>query len=101
MTIVYILKIVVALILVGLSFTKFWTDSKVRIYIQMGIDFANTVGGTNRDKLVRAVTYIENKILNKVPVAFRPMVDFMINAEKIATLVERQLTSNKTIKKYI
>lgn len=93
--IVNIIVIVVALGLVGFSFTKYWADDQIKKVVQNGIDFANQLGGSNRDKLVRAVTYIENIILPKIPLIFRPFADFIINAEKIADMIERRLTENK------
>ena len=94
-----VIVLVAALTVVGVTFTKFWTDSKTRFYIQSAIDFADKIGGTNRDKLVRAITFIENAVLAKVPTAFKNIVDFFINAQKIADLIERRITENKTEKK--
>ena len=91
--------LVVALTVVGLSFTKFWADSKTRFYIQSAIDFADKIGGTNRDKLVRAITFVENAVLAKVPAAFKNIVDYFINPNKIADLIERRITENKAEKK--
>ena len=44
---------------------------------------------------VRAITYIENIVLPKIPIVFRPFINFIINAEKIADMIERKLTENK------
>ena len=57
--------------------------------------FADKVGGTNKDKLVRAITFIENEVLKKVPFAFRGIIDFAINPRKIADLIERRITATK------
>ena len=93
--IINVVVIVIAVGLVGFSFTKYWADDQIKKVVQNGIDFANQLGGSNRDKLVRAVTYIENIILPKIPLIFRPFADLIINAEKIADMIERRLTENK------
>ena len=95
--IVNIMVIVVALGLVGFSFTKYWANEQIKKVVQSAIDFSDKLGGTNRDKLVRAVTYIENIILSKTPLMFRGFVDFIINSEKIANLIERRLTEIKNV----
>lgn len=77
------------------SFIESWTNSKTYKYAIQGIEFADKVGGDNRTKLVRAVSFVESLILAKVPLPFRGFVDKMINSEKIAEVIERRLTENK------
>lgn len=93
--IVNIIVIVLVIGLVGLTFTKYWANEQIKKTVQSAIDFADNLGCSNRDKLVRAVTYIENIILPKIPLIFRPFADFIINAGKIADMIERRLTENK------
>lgn len=93
--IINVVVIVIAVGLVGFSFTKYWADDQIKKVVQNGIDFSDKLGGTNRDKLVRAITYIENIILSKIPLPLKPFADLIINAEKIADMIERKLTENK------
>ena len=75
--------------------TKMYENHLIKKSVDTAIKFADMTGKTGKDKLVRAVTFIENLILSKVPIFLRPLADFLINPAKIVTLIERQITKIK------
>ena len=75
--------------------TKLYENHLIKKSVDAAIKFADMTGKTGKDKLVRAVTYIENIVLLKVPIVIRPLADFLINPAKIVTLIERQITKIK------
>ena len=78
--------------------TKLYENHLIKKSVDSGIKFADMTGKTGKDKLVRAVTYIENIVLSKVPIVIRPLADYLINSAKIVKLIERQITKIKNKK---
>ena len=78
--------------------TKLYENHLIKKSVDSAIKFADMTGKTGKDKLVRAVTYIENNVLSKVPIAIRPLADYLINSTKIVKLIERQITKIKNKK---
>ena len=85
--------IVLPLAVIGVGLTKLIENKFIKIAVPLGIEFAEKLGG--KTKLIRAVTFVENYVLNKMPVFLRPLADFLINPQKIADLIERELTKIK------
>ena len=88
-----IVKGVTAVVVIG--GTKLYGNHLIKKSVDTAIGFAEHTGKTGRDKLIRAVTYIENIVLSKTPVFLRPIADYLINSNKIVALVERQITKIK------
>lgn len=84
---------VTAVVVVG--GTKLYENHLIKKSVDSAIKFADMTGKTGKDKLVRAVTYIENIVLSKVPIVIRPLADYLINSAKIVKLIERQITKIK------
>ena len=78
--------------------TKLYENHLIKKSVDSAIKFADMTGKTGKDKLVRAVTYIENIVLSKVPIVIRPLVDYLINSAEIVKLIERQITKIKNKK---
>lgn len=92
--------IVLPLAVIGVGLTKLKENQLIKIAIPIAIDFAEKLGGKN--KLIRAVTFVENYVLTNIPVFLRPLADFLISPQKIAGWIERELTKikgNETEKK--
>ena len=87
---------VTAVVVVG--GTKLYENHLIKKSVDSAIKFADMTGKTGKDKLVRAVTYIENIVLSKVPIVIRPLADYLINSAKIVKLIERQITKIKNKK---
>lgn len=97
--IISIIILVVMVIMFFSSFVSKWVNSKAYKYAEQGIEFADKLGGGNNEtKLVRAVSFVETLILSRVPILFRGFVDNLIDAEKIASIIERRLSEMKNIK---
>ena len=95
-----VIVIVLPLAVIGVGLTKLKENQLIKIAIPIAIDFAEKLGGKN--KLIRAVTFVENYVLTNIPVFLRPLADFLISPQKIADWIERELTKikgNETIKK--
>ena len=61
-----------------------------------GVEYANTlVEKTNREKLIKAVAFIEITLINAVPNVFKPIVDYLINSDEIVKYIERYLVKVK------
>lgn len=93
-----IISVVFTIAVLGMfiaSFVESLANSKAYKYAEQGIAFAEKIGGDNKTKLVRAVSFVESLILAKVPFMFRSFVDNLIDSEKIADIIERQITKNK------
>ena len=87
---------VTAVVVVG--GTKLYENHLIKKSVDSAIKFADMTGKTGKDKLVRAVTYIENIVLSKVPIVIRPLADYLINSAKIVKLIERQIAKIKNKK---
>ena len=71
-------------------------NHKIKSLIPYGVEYANTlVDKTNREKLIKAVAFIEITLINAVPNAFKPIVDYLINSEEIVKYIERYLVKIK------
>lgn len=95
-----VIAIVLPLAVIGVGLTKLKENQLIKIAIPIAIDFAEKLGGKN--KLIRAVTFVENYVLTNIPVFLRPLADFLISPQKIADRIERELTKikgNETEKK--
>ena len=95
-----VIVIVLPLAVIGVGLTKLKENQLIKIAIPIAIDFAEKLGGKN--KLIRAVTFVENYVLTNIPVFLRPLADFLISPQKIANWIERELTKikgNETEKK--
>ena len=95
-----VIVIVLPLAVIGVGLTKLKENQLIKIAIPLAIDFAEKLGGKN--KLIRAVTFVENYVLTNIPVFLRPLADFLISPQKIADWIERELTKikgNETEKK--
>jgi hypothetical protein len=93
--IVSIVFLVVTAAMFGASYVSKWAHSKAYHYAEQGIEFAEKIGGDNRTKLVRAVSFVETLVLGHIPILLRGFVDNLINAEKIASIIERRLSEIK------
>ena len=71
-------------------------NHKIKSLIPYGVEYANTlVDKTNREKLIKAVAFIEITLINAVPNAFKPIVDYLINSKEIVKYIERYLVKIK------
>ena len=91
----------VAVILFATYFSgKILVNEKVKALVPYGVEYANTlVEKTNREKLIKAVAFIEITLINAVPSVFKPIVDYLINSEEIVIYIERYLVKIKIDKK--
>ena len=87
----------VAVILFATYFSgKVLVNEKVKALVPYGVEYANTlVEKTNREKLIKAVAFIEITLINAVPNVFKPLVDYLIDTDKIVKYIERYLTELK------
>lgn len=75
---------------------KVIVNEKIKSIVPLGVEFAdNLKEKTNKEKLIKAISFVEITVLNLVPVVIRPVVDYFIDSEKIATQIERYLTKRK------
>ena len=75
---------------------KVLVNEKVKALVPYGVEYANTlVEKTNREKLIKAVAFIEITLINAVPNVFKPIVDYLINSEEIVKYIERYLVKIK------
>ena len=87
----------VAVILFATYFSsKVLVNEKVKALVPYGVEYANTlVEKTNREKLIKAVAFIEITLINAVPNVFKPIIDYLINSEEIVKHIERYLLKIK------
>ena len=87
----------VAVILFATYFSgRVLVNEKVKALVPYGVEYANTlVEKTNREKLTKAVAFIEITLINAVPNVFKPIVDYLINSEEIVKYIERYLVKIK------
>ena len=74
-----VIVIVLPLAVIGVGLTKLKENQLIKIAIPIAIDFAEKLGGKN--KLIRAVTFVENYVLTNIPVFLRPLADFLISSQ--------------------
>ena len=87
----------VAVILFATYFSgKVLVNEKVKALVPYGVEYANTlVDKTNKEKLIKAVAFTEITLINAVPNAFKPVVDYLINSDEIVKYIERYLVKVK------
>ena len=79
---------------------RLFVNSKVKELLPYGVEFADKLTeNTNKEKLVKAVSFIELGILGVTPTPIKPLVDYLIDSEEIATKIERFITARK-VKKF-
>lgn len=82
--------------LVSYVSTKITINEKLKKFVPLGVDFANGLKDkTNKEKLIKAVSFVEVSLLNVVPSVIRPIVDYLIDSEKIANYIERYITTKR------
>ncbi len=75
---------------------KVFVNSKIKSFIPLGVEFADKLTeNTNKEKLVKAISFIEISILSIVPLPIRPVVDYLIDSNEIANKIERFITKRK------
>lgn len=75
---------------------KIFINEKIKSLVPLGVEFADSlIEKTNKEKLIKAISFIEISILNLVPIIIRPVIDYFIDSEKIASYIERYLTNKK------
>ena len=75
---------------------KAFVNSKIKSFIPLGVEFADKLTeNTNKEKLVKAISFIEISILNVIPLPIRPVVDYLIDSNEIANRIERFITKRK------
>lgn len=76
--------------------SRSFLNSKIKKFIPYGVAFADKLTeNTNKEKLIKAVSFVEISILSIIPTPFKSIVDYLINSEEIATKIERYLTERK------
>lgn len=86
----------VVIFLISYISTKITINEKLKSFVPLGVDFANDLKDkTNKEKLVKAVSFVEVSLLSVVPSVIRPIVDYLIDSEKIANYIERYITTKK------
>ena len=75
---------------------KLIVNEKVKSLVPLGVDYANTlVEKTNKEKVIKAIAFIEITLINAVPNVFKPIVDYLFNSEEIAKYIERYIVKIK------
>lgn len=86
----------VVIVLISYVSTKITINEKLKGFVPLGVDFANDLKDkTNKEKLVKAVSFVEVSLLSITPSVIRPIVDYLIDSEKIANYIERYITTKK------
>ena len=90
-----IISVIIILFITYLS-GKVIVNHKIKSLIPYGVEYANTlVDKTNKEKLIKAVAFTEITLINAVPNAFKPVVDYLINSDEIVKYIERYLVKVK------
>lgn len=93
LTTVVSLAVILFVILFG---SKLYINDKVKKLVPLGVEFADKLTeNTNKEKLVKAISFIEISILSIVPLPIRPVVDYLIDSNEIANKIERFITKRK------
>ena len=91
-----ILITIISLIFISYFSGKIFINEKIKSLVPLGVEFADSlIEKTNKEKLIKAISFIEISILNLVPIIIRPVIDYFIDSEKIASYIERYLTNKK------
>ena len=75
--------VVVVTVVIVAGITKLYGNHLIKKSVDIAIEFAEHTGKTGRDKLIRAVTYIENIVLTKKPIFLKQIADNLIKNKKI------------------
>lgn len=87
---------IVFILIISIFGSKLYLNSKIKKLVPLGVRFADKLTeNTNKEKLVKAISFIEISILNVVPLPIRPLVDYLIDSDKIAVGIERFITKRK------
>ena len=79
---------------------KVFVNSKIKELLPYGVEFADKLTeNTNKEKLVKAISFIELGILTVTPAPIKPLIDYLINSEEISSKIERFITARK-VKKF-
>ena len=75
---------------------KAFVNSKIKSFIPLGVEFADKLTeNTNKEKLVKAISFVEISILNVIPLPVKLLVDYLIDSNEIANRIERFITKRK------
>lgn len=87
---------IVFILIISIFGSKLYLNNKIKKLVPLGVRFADKLTeNTNKEKLVKAISFIEISILNVVPLPIRPLVDYLIDSDKIAVGIERFITKRK------
>ena len=95
---VEIITILSLIFIISLSYisSKAVINSRIKKLIPFGVEFADKLkNNTNKEKLTKAVSFVELSIIKIVPTPFKPLVDYLIDTDKIVKYIERYLTELK------
>lgn len=84
------------ILIISIFGSKLYLNNKIKKLVPLGVRFADKLTeNTNKEKLVKAISFIEISILNVVPLPIRPVVDYLIDSNEIANRIERFITKRK------
>lgn len=87
---------IVFILIISIFGSKLYLNNKIKKLIPLGVEFADKLSqNTNKEKLTKAISFIELSILNIVPLPIRPFIDYLIDSDKIAVNIERFITKRK------
>lgn len=87
---------IVFILIISIFGSKLYLNNKIKKLVPLGVEFADKLSqNTNREKLTKAISFIELSILNIMPLPVKPFVDYLIDSDKIATGIERFITKRK------
>lgn len=87
---------IVFILIISIFGSKLYLNSRIKKLVPLGVRFADKLTeNTNKEKLVKAISFIEISILNVVPLPIRPVVDYLIDSNEIANRIERFITKRK------
>ena len=87
---------IVFILIISIFGSKLYLNNKIKKLVPLGVRFADKLTeNTNKEKLVKAISYIEISILNVIPLPIRPLVDYLIDSNEIANKIERFITKRK------
>lgn len=90
-----IIEIAGALLITFIS-GKVIVNSNIKKLVPLAVEYANgLVNKTNREKLIKAVAFIEVTLINSVPLPLKAVLDYLINVEDIVRYIERYLVKIK------
>ena len=87
---------IIFILIISIFGSKLYLNNKIKKLIPLGVEFADKLSqNTNKEKLTKAISFIELSILNVVPLPVRPFIDYLIDSDKIAINIERFITKRK------